>query len=48
MLTLAVECATKSIGLALLDEEDVLAELYFAWEDTMQRSCFRPSIGCLS
>jgi tRNA threonylcarbamoyladenosine biosynthesis protein TsaB len=28
MLTLALECATKSIGLALLDEEDVRAELY--------------------
>ena len=28
MLTLAVECATKSIGLALLDDEGVLAELY--------------------
>jgi tRNA threonylcarbamoyladenosine biosynthesis protein TsaB len=28
MLTLAVECATKSIGLALLEEEEVLAELY--------------------
>jgi tRNA threonylcarbamoyladenosine biosynthesis protein TsaB len=28
MLTLAVECATKSIGLALLDGRDVHAELY--------------------
>ncbi len=28
MLTLAVECATKSIGLAILDEGDVHAELY--------------------
>jgi tRNA threonylcarbamoyladenosine biosynthesis protein TsaB len=28
MLTLAVECATKSVGLAILDEGDVLAELY--------------------
>lgn len=28
MLTLAIECATKSVGLALLDEGDVQAELY--------------------
>ncbi len=28
MLTLAIECATKSVGLALLDERDVQAELY--------------------
>ena len=28
MLTLAIECATKSIGLAILDEGDVHAELY--------------------
>ena len=28
MLTLAVECATKSVGLALLEDEGVLAELY--------------------
>ncbi len=28
MLTLAIECATKSIGLALLEEGDVRAELY--------------------
>ena len=28
MLTLAIECATKSVGLALLDEGDVRAELY--------------------
>src|SRR5512140_2656352 len=28
MLTLAIECATKSVGLALLDEWDVRAELY--------------------
>jgi tRNA threonylcarbamoyladenosine biosynthesis protein TsaB len=32
MLTLAVECATKSIGLALLDEEHVHAELYVRLE----------------
>jgi tRNA threonylcarbamoyladenosine biosynthesis protein TsaB len=32
MLTLAVECATKSVGLALVDEGDVLAELYLALE----------------
>ncbi len=28
MLTLAIECATKSIGLALLNEEEVCAEFY--------------------
>jgi tRNA threonylcarbamoyladenosine biosynthesis protein TsaB len=28
MLTLAIECATKTIGLAILDEEDIRAELY--------------------
>jgi tRNA threonylcarbamoyladenosine biosynthesis protein TsaB len=28
MLTLAIECATKTIGLALLKEEDLLADLY--------------------
>jgi tRNA threonylcarbamoyladenosine biosynthesis protein TsaB len=28
MFTLAIEAATKTVGLALLDEEDVLAELY--------------------
>ncbi len=28
MLTLAMECATKTIGLALLNEEDVCAEIY--------------------
>lgn len=28
MLTLAIDCATKTIGLALLDEEEVQAELY--------------------
>jgi tRNA threonylcarbamoyladenosine biosynthesis protein TsaB len=28
MLTLAIECATKTIGLALLEEEDTRAELY--------------------
>ncbi|MHB8907308.1 MAG: tRNA (adenosine(37)-N6)-threonylcarbamoyltransferase complex dimerization subunit type 1 TsaB [Syntrophales bacterium] len=28
MLTLAVECATKTVGIALLDEEDVVAEIY--------------------
>ncbi len=28
MLTLAIECATKTIGLALLEEEEVRAELY--------------------
>ena len=28
MLTLAIECATKTIGLALLDEEDIQVELY--------------------
>ncbi|MHB9099633.1 MAG: tRNA (adenosine(37)-N6)-threonylcarbamoyltransferase complex dimerization subunit type 1 TsaB, partial [Syntrophales bacterium] len=28
MLTLAVECATKTVGIALLDEEDVQAEIY--------------------
>ncbi len=28
MLTLAIECATKTIGLALLEEEDIRAELY--------------------
>lgn len=28
MLTLAVDCATKTIGLALLEEEDIRAELY--------------------
>jgi tRNA threonylcarbamoyladenosine biosynthesis protein TsaB len=28
MLTLAIECATATIGLALLDEEDIRAELY--------------------
>ncbi len=28
MLTLALECATKTIGIALLDEEDVRAEIY--------------------
>lgn len=28
MLTLAIDCATKSIGLALLEEEDVCAEVY--------------------
>lgn len=32
MLTLAIECATKTIGLALLDEEDVRAELYIRSE----------------
>lgn len=32
MLTLAIECATKSIGLALLDEEEVRAELYLRSE----------------
>lgn len=29
MLTLAIECATKTIGLALLEEEEIRAELYF-------------------
>jgi tRNA threonylcarbamoyladenosine biosynthesis protein TsaB len=29
MLTLAIECATKTIGLALLEEEVIRAELYF-------------------
>lgn len=28
MLTLAIDCATKSIGLALLNEEDVCGEVY--------------------
>jgi tRNA threonylcarbamoyladenosine biosynthesis protein TsaB len=28
MLTLALDCATKSIGLALLNQEDVCAEIY--------------------
>ncbi len=28
MFTLAIECATKSVGLALLDEGDIHAELY--------------------
>jgi tRNA threonylcarbamoyladenosine biosynthesis protein TsaB len=28
MLTLAIECATKTISLALLEEEDIRAELY--------------------
>jgi len=28
MLTLAIECATKTIGLALLEEEDIRGELY--------------------
>lgn len=32
MLTLAIECATKTIGVALLDEEDVRAELYLRSE----------------
>jgi tRNA threonylcarbamoyladenosine biosynthesis protein TsaB len=32
MLTLAIECATKTIGLALLDEEDVRAELFIRSE----------------
>jgi tRNA threonylcarbamoyladenosine biosynthesis protein TsaB len=32
MLTLAIECATKSIGLALLEEEDIRAELYLRSE----------------
>jgi tRNA threonylcarbamoyladenosine biosynthesis protein TsaB len=30
MLTLAIECATKTIGLAILDEEDIRAELYLS------------------
>jgi tRNA threonylcarbamoyladenosine biosynthesis protein TsaB len=30
MLTLAVECATKTVGIALLDEEDILAEIYLS------------------
>jgi tRNA threonylcarbamoyladenosine biosynthesis protein TsaB len=30
MLTLALECATKTIGIALLDEEDVQAEIYLS------------------
>ncbi len=30
MLTLAVECATKTVGIALLEEEDLLAETYLA------------------
>jgi tRNA threonylcarbamoyladenosine biosynthesis protein TsaB len=32
MLTLAIECATKSIGLALLEEEDIRVELYLLSE----------------
>ena len=32
MLTLAVECATKTVGLALLDEDEVRAELYLRLE----------------
>jgi tRNA threonylcarbamoyladenosine biosynthesis protein TsaB len=32
MLTLAIECATKSIGLALLEEEDIRAEIYLRSE----------------
>jgi tRNA threonylcarbamoyladenosine biosynthesis protein TsaB len=28
MLTLALECATRTVGIALLDEEDVHAEIY--------------------
>jgi tRNA threonylcarbamoyladenosine biosynthesis protein TsaB len=32
MFTLAIECATKSIGLALLDEGNVRAELYLRLE----------------
>jgi tRNA threonylcarbamoyladenosine biosynthesis protein TsaB len=32
MFTLAIECATKSIGLALLEDEDVHAELYLRLE----------------
>jgi tRNA threonylcarbamoyladenosine biosynthesis protein TsaB len=32
MFTLAIECATKSVGLALLDGEDVRAELYLSLE----------------
>jgi len=28
MLTLAIECATKTIGLALLEEEKILADIY--------------------
>jgi tRNA threonylcarbamoyladenosine biosynthesis protein TsaB len=32
MLTLAIDCATKSIGLALLNEEDVCAEFYLNLE----------------
>lgn len=30
MLTLAVECATKTVGIALLEEDDLLAEIYLA------------------
>jgi tRNA threonylcarbamoyladenosine biosynthesis protein TsaB len=30
MLTLAIECATKTISLAILDEEDIRAELYLS------------------
>jgi tRNA threonylcarbamoyladenosine biosynthesis protein TsaB len=32
MLTLAMECATKTVGLALLDEEEVRAEIYLNLE----------------
>jgi tRNA threonylcarbamoyladenosine biosynthesis protein TsaB len=32
MLTLAVECATKTVGLALLDEGEVRAEFYLSLE----------------
>ncbi len=32
MLTLAMECATKTVALALLEEGDVLAELYLSGE----------------
>jgi tRNA threonylcarbamoyladenosine biosynthesis protein TsaB len=30
MLTLAIECATRTISLAILDEEDIRAELYLS------------------